>query len=69
MRRASIPDVEWSLLEIIGALAAIALAASVAAFLLQTFFGHLPVLVLIGHACCIRRCWLRIVYAAPAVRT
>jgi hypothetical protein len=40
---------EWSLLGIIGALAAIALAASVAALLLQTFFGRLPVLAFAGQ--------------------
>lgn len=47
--RTTSPPAEWSLLVIIGALTAIALAASVAALLLQTFFGRLPVLVLVGQ--------------------
>jgi hypothetical protein len=48
MRRTSLPA-DWSLLGIIGALAAIALAASITALALQTFFGRLPVLALVGQ--------------------
>jgi hypothetical protein len=47
MRTTSLAD--WSLLGIIGALAAIALSTSVTVFALQTFFGRLPVLALVGQ--------------------
>jgi hypothetical protein len=46
--RTSLPA-ELLLFEVIGALTAIALAASVTALVLQTFFGRPPVLALVGQ--------------------
>jgi hypothetical protein len=48
MRTTSLPA-ERSPLGIIGALAAIVLAASLMALALQTFFGRLPLLALVGQ--------------------
>jgi hypothetical protein len=47
--RATSLSAEWSLFEVIGALTAIALAASVTALVLQTFFGRLSALTLVGQ--------------------